>query len=348
MADGMAALVDARLRPPRQGDSDEGRVVLLDAPEHNRWPALLSLAGGLFGPLAWWPPVAPDAGSVLAPALAGAPRRVAGRPDARPSRFADAGITILRTDPASAPEIWCRCDGGPHGFLSIAAHAHADALSVEVRHDGVDILADPGTYCYHGEPQWRTYFRSTIGHNTVEIGGRDQSQQSGPFMWAGQARTTQIGSSGPQSAWTAEHDGYLAGLRPPASHRRTVFLDQAARGIEITDVIDGAGHEVRLAFHLGPDVAAELDGDRVALTWPARPGTASARLELPSELSWSLHRGESGPVLGWYSPGLGQRVPAVTLVGRGQCTRDSPLMTRLQFQETGQPAGAIEIQAEAR
>ena len=31
-------------------------------------------------------------------------------------------------------------DVGPHGYLSIAAHAHADALSVEVRHDGVDIL----------------------------------------------------------------------------------------------------------------------------------------------------------------------------------------------------------------
>jgi hypothetical protein len=127
-----------------------------------------------------------------------------------------------------------------------------------------------------------------------------------------------------------------------------VFLDQAARGIEITDVIDSAGHEVRLAFHLGPDVTAELAGDRVALTWPARPGTASAQLELPRELSWSLHRGETGPILGWYSPGLGQRVPAVTLVGRGQCTRDSPLMTRLQFPETGQPAGAIAVQAEAR
>jgi hypothetical protein len=367
MADGMAALVDARLRPPRQGDSDEGRVVLLDAPEHNRWPTLLSLAAGLFGPQAWWPPVAADAGSVLASALAGAPRAIAGRPEARPSRFADAGITILRTDPDSAPEIWCRCDGGPHGFLSIAAHAHADALSVEVRHDGVDILADPGTYCYHGEPEWRTYFRSTIGHNTVEIGGRDQSQQSGPFMWAGQARTTQIECPEPQTAWAAEHDGYLAALRPPAGHRRTVSLDQEGRGIEITDVIDGAGHEVRLAFHLGPDVTAELAGDRVALTWPARSGTASARLDLPRELSWRLHRGETVPILGWYSPGLGQRTPAVTLVGSGQCTRDSPLMTRLKFHETGQPAGftasdravewgkskinpieAIEIQAEAR
>ena len=47
--------------------------------------------------------------------------------------------------------MWCRRDAGPHGYLSIAAHAHADALSIEVRHDGVDVLADPGTYCYHGD-----------------------------------------------------------------------------------------------------------------------------------------------------------------------------------------------------
>jgi hypothetical protein len=127
-----------------------------------------------------------------------------------------------------------------------------------------------------------------------------------------------------------------------------VHLDQASRGIEITDVIDSAGHEVRLAFHLGPDVTAELAGDRVALTWPARPGTASAQLELPRELSWSLHRGETGPILGWYSPGLGQRVPAVTLLGRGQCTRDSPLMTRLRFPASGQPTRATETRAEAR
>ena len=43
MADSAAALVDARLRPPRQGDSDEGRALLLDAPAPNRWPSLLAL-----------------------------------------------------------------------------------------------------------------------------------------------------------------------------------------------------------------------------------------------------------------------------------------------------------------
>jgi hypothetical protein len=330
MADSMAAIVDTRLRPPRQGDSDEGRVVLLDAPEHNRWPALLSLAAAVFGPLDWWPPVAPDAGSVLVAALAGGPRAVAGRPDARPSRFTDAGVAIIRTDPAAAPEIWCRCDGGPHGFLSIAAHAHADALSVEVRFDGVDILADPGTYCYHGEQEWRSYFRSTVGHNTVEIGGRDQSQQSGPFMWARQARTREITVSEPGLAWTAEHDGYAA-LSPAARHRRSVRLDPAGRTIAITDVIDSGEHDVRMAFHLGPDVAAEVTAGVATLTWASPEGVRAARLELPGELEWDSHQGETGPILGWYSAGLGERAPAVTLLGRGRCTPGVVLVTKLSF-----------------
>jgi heparinase II/III-like protein len=345
MADCMAALVDEKVRPPRQGDSDEGRVVLLDAPEHNRWPELLSIGSALFRPLAWWPGTEPGAASVLVSALAGVQRQVPGRPGQRPSRFTDAGITLLRTDPhehGAAPEIWVRCDGGPHGFLSIAAHAHADALSVEVRHGGVDILADPGTYCYHGEPEWRSYFRSTIAHNTLEIGGRSQSAEGGPFMWLRHARVREItvGIPDPEIAWAAEHDGY-ARLGHGASHRRTVRFERAARCLEITDVAEGSGHEVRLAFHLGPRVTASLSGTTADLAWLADPGPGTAdpgkadrtaaRLELPDGLTWTLHKGETTPILGWYSPSLGQKEPAATLLGVGGCRRGMPLVTRLTF-----------------
>ena len=257
MVDSAAALLDERLRPPRQGDSDEGRALLLDAPTPNRWPSLLALGETLFGRLDWWPRTAPDAGSSIIGALAGAARDIAGRPAQRPSQFADAGVTLLRTTGDQAPEIWCRCDGGPHGYLSIAAHAHADALSVEVRHGGVDVFADPGTYCYHGEPAWRSYFRSTIAHNTVEFDGRSQSSDGGAFLWLRHAHAREIDvlDTGEVAGWTAEHDGYLS-LDPPARHRRSVRLDRASRRVDIVDEIDG-GHDVRLAFHLGPDVHAE-------------------------------------------------------------------------------------------
>jgi hypothetical protein len=328
MTDDMAALVDSHCQPPRQADSDESRVVLLDPPAHNRWPALLAIGSSLFGGQDWWPSVPAKAGGVLAGALAGGRRPVVGRPTQRPSRFPDAGITIFRTASGDSPEIWCRCDSGPHGFLSIAAHAHADALSVEVRHGGVDILADPGTYCYHGEPEWRSYFRSTIGHNTAEIGQRSQSVESGPFMWEHQARTREISVT--DSALTAEHDGYAA-LSPSARHRRTVRFDDSSRSLEITDVIDGAGHEVRLAFHLGPAVSAVLEHGIAVLSWTSGSARGVARMELPRELTWQLHRGETDPILGWYSPGLGQRVPAWTLLGTGRVMPRVPHITRLTF-----------------
>ena len=51
LTDSAAALVDERLRPPRQGDSDDGRGLLLDAPAANRWPVLLALGEALIGRL---------------------------------------------------------------------------------------------------------------------------------------------------------------------------------------------------------------------------------------------------------------------------------------------------------
>ena len=334
MADAMAALVDCLGQPPRQGDSDEGRVVLLDAPARGRWPALLALGDGVFGRLAWWPAVPPDAGRVLLRSLAGDVEEVSGRPAARPDRFPDAGISILRTAAADSPELWCRCDGGPHGFLSIAAHAHADALSAEVRYGGVDVLADPGTYCYHGEPAWRSYFQSTIGHNTVEVGGRWQSVRGGAFLWLRHAagREISFASDGAAASWTGEHDGYR-----PAVHRRSARLDRGARVVEITDEISGGPHDVRVAFHLGPDVAASLAGSVASLAWPDALTPGAAELVLPAGLEWSLHRGETEPILGWYSAGLGHRVPAVTLLGQGRSQPGESLVTRLTFAESEAP-----------
>ncbi len=332
LADSAAALMDERSRPPRQGDSDDGRGLLLDAPATNRWPALLALGEALIGRLDWWPPSPVGAESTIVGAFAPGSRDIPGRPERRPTRFADAGITLLRSDPGKAPEIWCRCDGGPHGYLSIAAHAHADALSVEVRYGGIDILADPGTYCYHGDPPWRSYFRSTIAHNTVEVGGRNQSIEGGPFLWArhARARETDARDDGEVASWTAEHDGYMS-LDPPALHRRLVRLERSKRCIDIVDEIEGGPHDLRLCFHCGPGVEAVLDQAVAILRWPGGPAPGEARLELPGQLQWSLHQGETDPILGWYAHGLGRRVPTFTLIGRGRSGSEDPLRTRLAF-----------------
>ncbi|HXY91318.1 MAG TPA: heparinase II/III-family protein, partial [Acidimicrobiia bacterium] len=227
---------------------------------------------------------------------------------------------------------------GPHGFLRTAAHAHADALSVEVRHGGVDVLADPATYCYHGEREWRDYFRSTAAHNTVELARSNQSRSGGPFLWLRRAPSRLIGlehgPAGELRLWSAEHDGYRA-LSPEAGHRRTVRLDDERRTVTIVDFIETNGpHELALRFHLGPAVDAQLEGAVARLHW-VTPATGTARcavLALPEELRWRAHRGETDPVLGWYSSAFGEKAPATTLVGTGVCRAPSlEIRTTLEF-----------------
>ncbi|TQJ37561.1 heparinase II/III family protein [Streptomyces sp. SLBN-115] len=343
MTDALAAVVDNRLRPPRQGDADDGHGLVVDGEGTDRWASLLATGDAVFGRLAWWPAVTGT--DVRTPLLAALIRPYAengtapdvSRPESRPAHFADAGMTILR----GPGEIWCRCDGGPHGFLSIAAHAHADALSVEVRHDGVDVLADPGTYCYHGQPEWRQYFRSTLGHNTLQLDGGDQSVSGGPFLWTRHARSrvlavdtsgtsptsdTSDTSDGGTVRWCAEHDGYQRSV-----HRRRVELTAASQELRVVDEVRGPRRAVRLAFHLGPAIAADLVGNRAQLTWIRDGEDRSAALDLPGQLSWRAHRGESDPPLGWYSPGFGRKEPTTTLVGTGFADGAAGFTTVLRF-----------------
>jgi hypothetical protein len=241
---------------------------------------------------------------------------------------------VLRSRTQDGPEIWCRCDGGPHGFLSIAAHAHADALSLELRHDGVDLLADPGTYCYHGEPVWRQWFRSTPAHNTIEIGGVSQSESGGPFLWNTHARTTTVNADVgelPVQTWSAWHDGYLR-LTTPTIHRRSVTLDSPGRRLTIVDTIDASTPVGSImSWHLGPDVLVDLDGAQAVLSWQIGSRRRRGTLTLPYELAWTCHRGEVDPVMGWYSPRFGTRVPATSLVGRGMASSSTRLITELEL-----------------
>ncbi|SDJ43057.1 alginate lyase family protein [Streptomyces indicus] len=329
MTDALAAVVDDRLRPPRQGDADDGHGLVLDGAGTDRWGSLLATGAAVFGRLDWWPEVTgTDVRTQLLAALIEPVDLGVRRPRERPAHFADAGLTILR-----GPEgIWCRCDGGPHGFLSIAAHAHADALSVEVRQDGVDVLADPGTYCYHGEPAWRSYFRSTLAHNTLRLDGADQSESGGPFLWLRQAatRVLSVRTEDPSVVrWSAEHDGYR-----PAMHRRHVELVAERRELTVTDEVHGGSrHDVHLAFHLGPSVTADLEGHRARLTWTRDGEDRSAVLDLPAQLRWSAHRGKTDPPLGWYSAGFGRKEPATTLIGTGAADGKGAFTTVLRFQD---------------
>jgi hypothetical protein len=336
MTDVVAATVDTSLAPPRYGDGDDGRALVVD-PKANRWADLLALGRSLCGAPDWWPEVNPGACSSLLASIA-AKHPAPERPGRRPCHFPEAGLTLMRATAPDGQEVWCRCDAGPHGFLSIAGHAHADALSLEVRHGGTEVLADPGTYCYHGEAPWRAYFRSTLGHNTLEIGGRDQSVAGGPFLWSSHARSRllslTIGDDGEASEWSAEHDGYLS-LQPPTVHRRKVTTVDGGT-LQVLDEVETGGRQpLRLAFHFGPTVEASLEGAVVSLRWQTPSGPAAGVLHLPEALTWRLARGETGPILGWYSPAFGVKQPTWTAIGHGFVEGHTKLVSELRFSASG-------------
>ncbi len=332
MTDALAAVMDAAGQAPRQGDGDDASGLLLDAPGYNRWKALLSTGRALFGAQPWWPAQSEsDLRTQFWTRGINVPQLPDTRPTRRPDFFDDAGHVYLRAK-SGETEIWCRCDHGPHGFLSIAAHAHADALAIELRVNDTEVLAEPGTYCYHGEREWRDYFRSTVGHNTLELLSQDQSVSGGPFLWTSHAQSKRIDVSGldvgaPFATWRAEHSGYVE--RGGPVHQRTVTLDRKNRTFTIRDQVRGGVDLVpaRLAFHFGPRVRCQLASRSAKLSWPG----GGAHLALSDALGWSLHRGETNPPLGWYSDSFGSKVPAFTLIGAGKVPSGSELVTELQI-----------------
>jgi hypothetical protein len=338
MADAWAASLDVCQRPPRQGDTDDAYALLLDPPGRlRRAVGLLAEAAALIGPAPWWPAIPRDLGSALVKDMRRrhpAPMPSFPRPRHRPNLFHDAGHAFLRDLDSRPDEIWCRCDHGPHGYLAIAGHAHADALAIELRHAGIDVLVDPGTYCYLTDPAARRYFRSTLAHNTLEIGGQGQAAYGGSFLWLDAPKSSLVAAEGlddgPVARWQARHEGYTKKLAGEPVHERVVTLDRVARRVEVTDRVIGQGSfPVRLAFHFGPAVEVRADGEGFALAWRAGDRAYTGRLVVPAALRWQAHRGATDPMLGWYSSAFHERVPSTSLIGGGDVVAGDTLASRL-------------------
>ena len=95
-------------------------------------------------------------------------------------------------------------------------------------------------------------------------------------------------------SWSAEHDGY-ARLRRRAKHNRSVRLDRCGRYLEIVDEINGGSHDARLAFHLGPDVQAELDGSGGDAQLDGRSGSGQGAADAPQRVPLEFASWRDGP-----------------------------------------------------
>jgi hypothetical protein len=72
--------------------------------------------------------------------------------------------------------------------------AHADQLIVDFWHNGVNLLADAGTYAYNLVEPWQNGLAATAVHNTVTVAHQDQMLRAGKFLWLKRPRAQVVPS----------------------------------------------------------------------------------------------------------------------------------------------------------
>ncbi|MBK8269563.1 MAG: alginate lyase family protein [Planctomycetes bacterium] len=241
--------------------------------------------------------------------------------------FPDTGLCLLQSGSGDAPLISLTLDAAELGFSSIAAHGHADALSVTLRVNGGDFLMDSGTYDYFTHPKWRHHLRRTIAHNTIEIDGQDQSEILGSFLWGRRANAKLIGwtTEAGRTIATAEHDGYRR-LAGPVTHRRTLKLESAT-GVEIIDDLIGQGsHAIRQAFHFAPECEVTRTGPH---SFEIQRAEGRIVFCLDERTQVSIHHGDPSTLLGHVSRRYHQKSESTTLIASCHASLDVRLFTRI-------------------
>lgn len=300
------ALTDAGGHVPMFGDADDALMVRFDpSPAFDPFASLRATGASLFGG-------APAVDAKTRWLLGDRPLSLSTQrpPPEAPRAFPEGGYWVLGDRFGTADEVKLVADAGPLGYLSIAAHGHADALSFVLSVGGREVLVDPGTYAYHTQKQWRDYFRGTSAHNTVRIDGVDQSVIGGNFMWLqkAEARCLAFDRTAEVDSWRAEHDGYRR-LSDPVTHRRELRHDKAARCIEvIDDLLCRGAHQAEWFWHFAEDCEVRVDGERAL---EVRCGDRTLTLQCNAGVL-SLHRGEQTPPLGWISRRFDAKNPITT------------------------------------
>jgi hypothetical protein len=232
--------------------------------------------------------------------------------------FPEGGYFVLCGDDGGT-ESRCVFDCGELGLGRTAAHGHADCLSVTLSAGEGEILIDPGTFTYHSQPEWRTYFRSTGAHNTVTIDGRSQSQMVGPFVWKERAkpRLEEVALESCFDLVSGSHDGYSR-LADPVKHKRTVVLVKPSFLIVVDELTGRERHEYEQNFHFGG--RASLNASEGTVRVSSRDGELAAVLFSPSVAGGRgvLVSGREVPEpLGWRSGRFWEKTPCDTLSVKG-------------------------------
>lgn len=145
-------------------------------------------------------------------------------------------------------------DVGKIGPDYIPGHAHSDMLSFVLYLDGKPLIVDTGTSTYITNAR-RLAERQTAAHNTVQVGGIEQSEVWGGFRVGRRAYIRDLVED--VNKVSAKHTGYE---RIGVSHRREFFFSKDS--VIITDFVSSKHpHECQAYLHFHPEVDLVRKGE---------------------------------------------------------------------------------------
>lgn len=308
--------IDCKGGMPNIGDSDDGRAIILSGrKDFNIYKSLLATGAVIFGrgdfktmagefdEKSFW---------LLGAGSYEAYRNMPEKEIVIKKEFRKGGYFLLSDYDGEKNEIKLMFDCGPVGYLSLAAHGHADCLSFTLTVEGKKFFIDPGTYVYAADKEWRNYFKGTLAHNTVTIDKADQSVSGGNFMWLKKAgyRLMEYKSDALIDMVRGEQYGYMR-LVDPVAHQREVIFDKRKRHIKIRDIIKSKKrHLIELNFHLDKECAVTKKSlNRLEL---ANNGRAIV-MEIDDKLNCHLFNGSLDPKAGWQSDHFDVKNETITL-----------------------------------
>lgn len=329
--DFVCSISDGDCHVPHIGDGDDGKVLVLDASDHNETASLFSLASVLYGRGDFKAMGAGFDETSLWLLGSGAEKKFneITSPSEGPGSksFPEGGYYILKDDKSKTRLIF---DCGPLGFGSISAHGHADALSFILSFKHKDILIDPGTYIYMVSEEYRNYFRSTAAHNVLEIDGCDQSEMSGAFLWKHKAKAclTDWSEGDDKVKVSGWHDGYEV-LNDPVVHRRSIEMDKKQKKVIVKDHVESGGsHTAVMRFHLSEACSLEQIENNV---WRITNEDVVVTLTVDSKLRSKVLRGSTGPLCGWASKGYDLKHEINTIVCEGTFESNDLFTTEIDY-----------------
>lgn len=201
--------------------------------------------------------------------------------------------------------------------------AHADQLIVDFWHNGVNLLADAGTYAYNLADPWQNGLATTAVHNTVTVAHQDQMLRSGKFLWLKRPRAQVIPTQSDNIAAIVYCD------LPVAYTQIRTLVVAPGKGMVMLDQIELAKADrelVPVTIHfLLPDWQWQLLENGIKLTHDAAQFTLllsavnpADESDIPGEISLiragtPLEGKTKDPLRGWVSPTYLHKQPALSL-----------------------------------